>query len=874
MLKSDLNKMNILTKQIMTDKKSFARLCSGWLLAGSLMLSGSGAFVACSDYDLDEKTPSGWGESIYNYLEQQGNFTSMLKIIDDLQYRSVLERTGSKTFFAADDAAFERFFSNNPWGVSSYAGLSVAQKKLLLYGVMLNNSLQVNNLSSTEGPTEGECMRRVSAMSVYDTVPVLKTADMPDNPYWKRYRDQGTIICMEDMSNVPMIHFIEKQLTNNKITNDDYSFIYNYSVSRKAGDASVNGVQIAEPNIKCSNGFIHKMAEVVTPLPNMAEIIASKSNTSAFSRLMERFCAPYYVGDEARDNYNVIYNTDADSVFQKRFFSQKSQKGEVLESTPDGGPVEAMLKYDPVWNAYYSGQGQATTQDVALQKDMGVIMVPSDKAMNDYWNEGAGQALKERYGTWDNVPDKVVSKLINNNMLESFVSSVPSKFSGILNDANDPVGIMPADIDSVWLGCNGAVYLTNRVFSPTSYISVLFPALVNSTGTMSIIYWAVEQLQYDVYLNSLNSFYSFFVPNNNALLEYIDPCSYGKSVTQLFRFRYDPTQLSETNKVRASIWSYDTATKQVGDSIGTANYYQIKDRLQDILDNHIVIGNVEDGNTYYRTKGGAEIRVNNASLRQNGMTVEGSYQVNEGSPVRVSEFYDQTLSKGNGRTYVLDEGPILGTRKTVHTVLSEHPEFSKFLGLMEGSGLFETVHNKRNACGGTNISTFNTYHYTIYVPTNASIQALQDAGKLPTWEIVEAKEAAGLSGEKTADSLKIVNFLKYHIQDNAVFIGAEAVDVSKASDGYETAVIDESTGRFNKLYVKSTPTSIEIIDKANIGKTGAGRVVRHVLTSDKNLYNIMAKEYQYNTSDAAAASEIETSSSAVVHLIDGPLMYQ
>lgn len=38
------------------------------------------------------------------------------------------------------------------------------------------------------------------------------------------------------------------------------------------------------------------------------------------------------------------------------------------------------------------------------------------------------------------------------------------------------------------------------------------------------------------------------------------------------------------------------------------------------------------------------------------------------------------------------------------------------------------------------------------------------------------------------------------------------------------------------------------------------------------LCNLMAREYQYNTRDAATAGEIETSSSAVIQPIDGPLM--
>ena len=84
-------------------------------------------------------------------------------------------------------------------------------------------------------------------------------------------------------------------------------------------------------------------------------------------------------------------------------------------------------------------------------------------------NEEEVKVDKDQYGSWDNVPNDVIVELINNNMLSSFVESVPSKFGSILNDANDPMGVDKADIDSVWLGCNGAVYLTNKVYSPTSF---------------------------------------------------------------------------------------------------------------------------------------------------------------------------------------------------------------------------------------------------------------------------------------------------------------------------------------------------------------------------------------------------------------------
>ena len=415
----------------MKTERRFWKRRRHWVLAAGALLAGCGALLSCQEYDLDERTPDGWGSSIYSWLDEQGNYTNTVRMIDELGYREVLAKTGSKTLFVADDEAYERFFRNNSWGVHSYSELSLSQKKLLIYGSMIDNSIQLGNLSNVEGtpPVEGECMRRFAASSIYDSVPVLRPEQMPDNPYWRQYREAGkSIVCMEDQTVVPVVQFIEKQLTNKRITNEDYNFIFNHTTERQVGEASVNGVQVSEPNIKCSNGFIHKMKDVVTPLPNMAELIASKPQLSQFNHLMERYCAPYPDLDrEVTARYNYLYNTNVDTVYQKRFFSKKSQRGEELRERPDRRAALALLKYDPEWNAYFSAsRKENASSNIEEQRDMGVIMVPSDQAMTDYWENGAGRVLKDYYGTWDKVPDDVVVELINNNMLASFTSSVPS----------------------------------------------------------------------------------------------------------------------------------------------------------------------------------------------------------------------------------------------------------------------------------------------------------------------------------------------------------------------------------------------------------------------------------------------------------------
>ena len=841
-------------------------------MALAVALVGGAALTSCQEYDLDERTPEGYGASIYSWLEDQGNFTNTLRLINDLNYREVLNKTGSKTFFAANDAAYDTLFMNNDWGVKRYEDLSVAQKRLLLFGAMIDNSYQIQALSSTEGPVEGNCMRRSSTQSIYDTVQIMRSNEVPDGIYWGSYQGRD-LVMMHDMTPTPMIHFIERHLSNKQITNDDYNFLFNYKTNRQSGDASVNGAQIIRQNIKCMNGFVHETDKVMTPLPNMADIINNNKKTTVFASLLKRYSVPHYCGDEVTRAYNTNRGTDVDSVFQLRYFAKRSQGGKEFTATHNQkSKSNGELKFDPGWNSYYTPS--STTAETAMQQDMAVMLVPSDSALNEYWNNGAGATFKKNYGTWENVPYSIVTEFLDANMLSSFIGSVPSKFSSILNDAADPMGLTKDKVDQVYLGCNGAVYLTNHVFTPTSFVSVMYPAVVNQN--MSIIYWAIKQLNFGAYLNSLNSRYSFFLPTNDALLEYVDPASYGKPQQQMLRFHYDAQR--KGNEVYASIHNIDPETGQVGDSINVYTnsggkslmWNPILNRLYHILNNHVVIGDVEDGHEYYRTKGGSTIHFKNN-------VVAGSSQVNgEKEPVSISEIYDQT-NGGNGKTYVLDQRPILGSKKTVFNVLGEHPEFSEFRELLEGSDLLETIHDGRYACSDTCISTFNNYHYTIYVPTNESIKKLIADGDLVTWEDVEKLDTISNAGDKEKYkeyTSKINNFLRYHIQDNSIFIGADNVSANATLDddgttaNYETAFI--YTEKNNKIFKRLTVTTDKAGSFISI-KDEAGNT-RQVKTDNKKLYNLMATEYIYNNDDKSTASSIRSTSSAVIHLIDGPLM--
>ena len=866
------------TRQNQTSLTSKASLRYG--LAAAFLLSVAGWGTSCKDtYDLDEKLPSNFGSNLMTYLERN-NYENYSQLVKDLGYEEALSGVSLKTLFAADDDAFERFYANNSWGVHEYADLTTAQKKMLLYSSMLDNSLQIMNLSSTTGTsgvTEGNCMRRQTSASVYDSVPIITPDQMPDNAdAWKYYRENNkTLVCMKDMSEVPMTIFVEKFLKNNKITNEDLNFIFNNEINRQAGDAHINGIQVKNGNIRSANGFIHEMAEVITPLENMAEILRKKQNTHLYSRMLDRFSVPYYAGRSATNAYNLEYGTSVDSVFQWRYLSKRSQGGAVFNTLLDNTVYDEdeILKFDPGWNAFFSDDPNALSNTVALQENMGVMLVPSDEALEAYFNDGAGKVLKDNFGNWENVPNNVIAELINNNMLNSWINSVPSKFDGIVNSNQDNMGIKINDVDSVWLGCNGAIYLTNKVFSPTSYVSVSFPALVSEN--MNIIRWAISQLEYRSYLNSLDSYYSLFIPNNNALLSYIDPVSYGETQTQIWQFHYDKEAADESQRVWASVWTYDIATGTIGDSLRKeTGSGTLLDRLEDVLDNHIVVGSketggIENGHEYYRTKNGGVVRVKRGE--DGNIYVQGTLQRDLDQWIKVVMIYDESKD-GNGKTYILDDQPLLTTNRSVFDILENTPEFSEFYKLLSGSELLETSRNGATAGSlAGNVASFNNFHYTVYVPSNESLRDLIQSGQLDTWERLEELYNAEALTDSAYDARKAAlnAFLRYHIQDNSLIIGMDYSNEGGSDTfdrTYETATgyftdEEKKNYKFHSIEVAVTPTTITVTD-------GKGNQ-RHVLTDDDRLYNQTAREYQLLYGNTLSASSF-----AVVHAIDGPLFFE
>lgn len=967
-----------------------------------LALSAFGMMYSCSDdYNLDTTTPSFLGGSIYDELVAQGNFKNTVRLIEDLDYKDVLAKTGSKTIFVANDAAYDEFFKTQTVFktstgdyVRSYEQLSLAQKKRLLNNAMLNNAYVLEMMANCANGDKNLCLRQTGAASPVDSVSYWKTADLPqilteNNGYdfWTRHLqgEKAGLYIPDDAASPLITHFLEGQMREKNITHEDISFIFN----KKPGDAGywsnadkenrsyVYDAQITTQDVVCMNGYIHVLDKVLVAPGNMADEIRSNGETNLFSRILDRFSAPYY-NKTITENYNALAATPADSLFERRYISQRGPYGQI-QKIPGKDEVTVngnypFLLFDPAWTEFKS------TDSEEKEKNMGAMFVPNDKVLADYFLTGGGRVLMDRYATLPNTPENleynmdqipldIIQALVNNLMKVSFNETVPSKYLTIMNDARDqmfPVAdgytdeaAYKAAFDKAIVANNGVVYVMNKVLSPADYASVIAPALYcsNTQVMRSVVRaddnyiqgstWSNAPLQkyFSTYLKAMQSRFSFFVPTDEGLSTYgyIDPATYVNRTGQLYwRFAYNDGKSPGGKRVPvdAVAYSYNVENGQdiVNDKrkgndyrslyndVLTSTYGEVKKNLLiEMVNQHIVVHpnndvlGVRGNQKIFLSREGAPVVVKN-NIKGVGMQVAGGLQeqlTKEGktfvaaTPCSVTDVYDQsqeTNSYGNGMTYLLDR-PMQPTTLTTYKAIDQ-VDGTLFKSLCEGAtkellqqagfrdeliaaGKSESDWNlvaqlymvflQGNAMGvAFNVPSgdklvrfFNNYKYTVYVPTNAAIEA-EIANGLPTWESIQdyldanlipedqmpakPEEEAGPEWQAYQDAVNqnettklkaqtmvntLVNFLKYHFQDESLF-----VDNVTSNNHLMTAAI--ANDNYVNLDIAQTPGSMVLTDA-----TG------NKVSVDNNKCNVFARDTHFN--NATQPRLVNSCSYVVVH---------
>ena len=455
---------------------------------------------------------------------------------------------------------------------------------------------------------------------------------------------------------------------------------------------------------------------------------------------------------------------------------------------------------------------------------------------------------------------------------------------------------------------------------------------------------AIDCLDYDKYINQDFMPVIAMLSTDEGMAWFIDPVSYGQTTSHLWEFKLDPTK-SMNQRVYADVFKCEfdvsSGTWTKGEIVTTIKNQNIKDlnrpirnRIEYIIDNSIIMEKYQPEKKYYKTRGNNFVRIEQEG---GNYKVYGSWQHNLNAP----SICDSPVEMENG-LYLPLTNPVMQTNMNVAKTLASHPEFSEFFEIVKACGAVSGNNEKDNwtavASGEGlgnlfNIKTYgdvgaedkpagsatlkatyllNNYHYTVYAPTNAAMEEAFAMG-LPTiadLEAAEAYDAEQAELELESDSAArikeaMLDFVKYHIHDNSVYVDggsspasyesakteliasttvAENVTEEKLAD-YEGKIKSKtknedgtynviyytgkySPGRPYKLHVNATASGLTVTD--NIGNT-------HNVVMTEGLYNIPATEYWVKGTLTAASTpynfQLDNSSSVVIHAIDGPLVY-
>ena len=686
---------------------------------------------------------------IYQVLQARGNFTTLLVIIDISGYKQTLSGAGYWTFFASNDAAFQKYFAANNTSLSKID--SVTARKLVTYCLVFN-AFQTNHLADYQSPVgyvPNAAYKRRTAY--YDGFQIGAGPAGASGVYVSENRDFGNYL-YGDNNNKYIPYFYSTFMTQAGLSAADYNYFFpssTYTGFNVANAAVVNRDILAE------NGVIHEIDQVVTALPNVEQKLASTSQYSTFKAIYDLFLTSYLLDANYTRQYNTV-TRKSDNVYVKKYAS--------------------LLSFAP------GNENYLKVEDNDGQRDGYTLFAPTNDVLTNYLdntilefyvpdpNQRTAANLNTNLAV---LPSNIITDFMNAHMFGTTVW--PSKFAKTSNATGEPPRFDPASIVIDTQFCsNGLFYGVNQVqlanvFSTVYARAYLDPAYSIMTRLLDLTVKAQVTspgLQYTVFMLS------------DATLRSLG-------------FDYNTASSSFTQTVNGVTTSGGTPQAA----------------LQRILNLNIVPtpnGELNDlsGDGIAETNAGEYIRWHNNTV-SSGATVEQ----NQTLTVTGSRNYS------NGKIYYLSGGLLNAPTKTVAADILANAGTATAQGPYYDFYTYLVNSNAYNSAAGELLNIQLGANYTVFVPTQAAMKQAVIDGFLPgvTAGTGAATTFVSFNYKPTLSTDKdlVSSFIQYHIL-NGITI---APDGKKGENGTPfPTLLKDINGNALTVFTFNQPGNLRVED--------------------------------------------------------------
>ncbi len=417
-------------------------------------------FSACrKEIDAYYERPDSLEPTIFDNLTVKGQFTSYLSLVEKAGYKDILASAGYFTVFAPINDAFTPFLQEH--SLTSVEDIdTITARNIVRYSLVYNafTKDQLDDYQSTDeqGWEFDNAFKRVTSYYkwVYDETVEGGMEKVVDQNGVRLLPDDGPYFAVEDNNNKSIPYFTAPYMTNEQITEYDYTYFFPES---EYTDFNVVNAKVTESDILCENGIVHAIDKVILPLRNIDELLASNDEYSEFKKVIDDYIREFNPAPSSfLDRYEQVHNKRED-IYIKEY--------PLLNFAPN---CENFMRY-----------GGGETYDAQI--DGWTMFAPDNAAVKDFMDN----VFLKYYGSLDNMSPQIIAEFINAHLFRTTVW--PSKFETTTNMFGEPARFDPeANIIQKEFGSNGAFYGTNIVQETDAFYTALGPIILNPDYTLML----------------------------------------------------------------------------------------------------------------------------------------------------------------------------------------------------------------------------------------------------------------------------------------------------------------------------------------------------------------------------------------------------
>ncbi len=398
--------------------------------------------TACEDnMDKHYEVPNWVPESIWDILEEKGNYSIFLQGIDLAGYKQMLEGKSLLTVMAPDDDAFRAYLKEN--GYSSISDITPKEelKKLIAYHLLyysynkedlINFRPEGNNIQYDEEDKE---QANLTAGQYYKHR--TKSADAPS---WETTQYGEKVMVYHYERYLPVFSY---QYFQTKKIDATYNYEYFYPNSNWTGSEgfNVSNASVKEYGIPAQNGYIHTLNQVIKPLETINTELKNRPEYSTYYNLCNGYSV-YPANKELTKDYAANYGVDT------LYLHQHSMIPNIACEWPENATTTDFQKL-ALW-----GLTAFAPSNTAFEK-----------FFNDFWKKGGYESLEE--------VDKSAVSTMMNQLVYNGSLIFPEEIKTINSEEGADFNIDPEKVKDHIMCANGALYGMDEIQTPSLFQTVI-----------------------------------------------------------------------------------------------------------------------------------------------------------------------------------------------------------------------------------------------------------------------------------------------------------------------------------------------------------------------------------------------------------------